>query len=384
MNRRQVLRVLGGGAIAAAVPMGGCSSALPPEAIAAWNGPGSEPDVRRWVLAHAILAPHSHNLQSWLVDLRETDVITLHVDLTRLLPETDPFSRQMILSQGTFLELLDLAARQRGLRAETMPFPEGAFGPERLDARPTARVRLVADAAVSADPLFDAIFRRHTNREPYAARAPEASALQAVRDSVAGYPGAIGFVGPDEPAALQAHREVAMAAWRVEMTTPRVLLEAYQVLRVGPREIAEHRDGIPLNSPMVRLLTALGLFDRTRPSDPDSAAVRRQIDDFDAKIAATPAFFWMTTEDNGRATQLLAGRAFVRAQLAATAHGLSMHPLQQALQEYPEQRGQYDAIRRLLGARTEGQTVQMWARLGYGPPVGPAPRRGVNAHVLRS
>jgi len=74
----------------------------------------------------------------------------------------------------------------------------------------------------------------------------------------------------------------------------------------------------------------------------------------------------------------------VRAQLAATAHGLSMHPLQQALQEYPEQRGQYDAIRRLLGGRTEGQTVQMWARLGYGPPVGPAPRRGVDAHVLRS
>ena len=384
MNRRQVLRALGGGAIAAAVPMGGCSNALPPEAIAAWNGPGAEPDVRRWVLAHAILAPHSHNLQSWLVDLREPDVITLHVDLTRLLPETDPFSRQMILSQGTFLEILDLASRQRGLRAETMVFPEGAFGAERLDARPTARVRLVPDPAVSADPLFDQILRRHTNREPYAARAPEASVLQAIRDSVVGYPVTIGFVGPDEPAGLLAHREIAMEAWRVEMTTPRVLLEAYKVLRVGPREIAEHRDGIALNAPMVRLLTALGLFDRTRPSDPDSTTVRRQIDDFNATIAATPAFFWMTTEDNARTTQLLAGRAFVRAQLAATAQGLSMHPLQQALQEYPEQRTQYAALRRLLGVRTEGQTVQMWGRLGYGPPVGPAPRRGVDAHILHA
>jgi hypothetical protein len=384
MNRRQVLRILGGGAIAAAVPVGGCSNALPPDAIAAWNGPGAEPDVRRWVLAHAILAPHSHNLQSWLVDLREPDVITLYVDLTRLLPETDPFSRQMILSQGTFLELLSLAARQRGLRAETTPFPEGAFGPERLDARPTVRVRLVPDPAVPADPLFAQIVRRHTNREPYAARAPEPSALQAIRDSVADYPVAIGFVGPDEPAALQAHRGIAMEAWRVEMTTPRVLLEAYQVLRVGPREIAEHRDGIALNAPMVRLLTALGLFDRTQPSDPDSAAVRRQIDDFNTKIAATPALFWMTTEDNARVTQLLAGRAFVRAQLAATAQGLSMHPLQQALQEYPEQQAQYAAIRRLLGVQREGQTVQMWGRLGYAPPVGPAPRRGVDAHILHA
>ena len=39
----------------------------------------------------------------------------------------------------------------------------------------------------------------------------------------------------------------------------------------------------------------------------------------------------MVTADK-RVTQLLAGRAYVRAQLAATAHDLAMHPLQQALQ----------------------------------------------------
>jgi hypothetical protein len=52
-----------------------------------------------------------------------------------------------------------------------------------------------------------------------------------------------------------------MDACRVEMTTPRVLLEAYKLLRIGLRKIAEHRDGIALNAPMVRLLAALGLFD---------------------------------------------------------------------------------------------------------------------------
>ena len=71
-----------------------------------------------------------------------------------------------------------------------------------------------------------------------------------------------------------------------------------------------------------------------------------------------------------------------RAQLAATAHGLAMHPLQQALQEYPEQAPHYAAIHALLGAGGGRGTVQMWARLGYAPPVGPAPRRGVQAHVL--
>ena len=101
-----------------------------------------------------------------------------------------------------------------------------------------------------------------------------------------------------------------------------------------------------------------------------------------SKIEATPAFFWMVTDGNDRRTQVNAGRAYVRAQLAATAQGLSMHPLQQALQEYTEQAGPYAAIHRLVGAQTPGQTVQMWARLGYAPPVGAAPRRGLEAHLL--
>ena len=72
----------------------------------------------------------------------------------------------------------------------------------------------------------------------------------------------------------------------------------------------------------------------------------------------------------------------MRAQLAATAHGLAMQPLSQALQEYPEQAGPYAQIHALLGAAAPQQTVQMWARLGYGPAIGPAPRRGVAAHLV--
>ena len=77
-----------------------------------------------------------------------------------------------------------------------------------------------------------------------------------------------------------------------------------------------------------------------------------------------------------------AGRAYMRAQLAATAHGLSMHPLQQALQEYPEQAEWHRRIHALSGASGPGQTVQMWARVGHAPPVAPAPRRGVASHIL--
>lgn len=383
MNRRDFLRVAGGGAIAAATAsLACCNSALPPDAIAAWQQPIRETDLRRWILSHAILAPHSHNLQSWLADLREPDIITIRMDLRRLLPETDPRSRQMVMSQGTFIELLDLAARQRGYRADIVLFPEGVFGPDKPDGRATARVRLIKDSTVQPDPLFAQVFRRHTNRQPYEARAPEANALDTIRASVAGLPVKVGFTAPGQTSDVQAHRSIATTAWAIELRTPRTLLESYKVLRIGPTEIAQHRDGIALNDPMVRALTALGLFDRTRAPAADSSEIKGQIERFNAVIAATPAFFWMVTQDNERLTQLLAGRAYMRAQLGATAAGLSMHPLQQALQEYAEQAEPYAAIHRLVGATRPSQTVQMWTRLGYGPSVGPAPRRGLQAHLV--
>jgi hypothetical protein len=124
-------------------------------------------DVRRWLLGYAILAPHSHNLQSWVADLRTPNQITLYCDLKRVLPQTDPLSRQIMMSHGTFLELLDMAARERGLRADVTLFPEGAFGPSKLDSRPVATVRLTPDAAVQKDPLFAQILLRHTNRNRY-------------------------------------------------------------------------------------------------------------------------------------------------------------------------------------------------------------------------
>jgi len=69
-------------------------------------------------------------------------------------------------------------------------------------------------------------------------------------------------------------------------------------------------------------------------------------------------------------------------QLAATAHGVVMQPLQQALQEYPEQAAAYAAVHALTGARRPAQTLQMWARVGFAEPVPPAPRRGLAAHLV--
>ena len=390
LQRRQFIRILGGGAVstiaaatAATAGLSACSQGMPSEAIEAWRGPDAtvvnNPDVRHWLLSYAILAPHSHNLQSWVADLGTPNQITLYCDLKRLLPQTDPLSRQIMMSHGTFLELLDMAARERGLRTETTLFPQGAFGPTALDVRPVATVRLVPDATVQKDPLFAHILQRHTNRSTYdIGRTIPASAWAAMAAGATtgtSTPVRVGFAGLEHGAALAEHRRIALQAWRIELTVPRTIMESFDVLRVGASEIAAHRDGLSLTSPMVVAMERLGLFDRTRAPGPDDYATTSQVKDFDAKLASTPGFLWMVTPANDRATQVNAGRAYVRVQLAATGQGLAMQPLSQALQEYAEQQQPYADIHALAGANTPGATVQMWARVGYAPVVEPAPRR---------
>jgi hypothetical protein len=386
MDRRAFVRLVGGGVVmAAGASAAGCSSGVPAEAVAAWNAPGAgESDLRRWILAHAILAPHSHNLQSWLVDLRSPGEIVLRCDLERLLPETDPFSRQIMMSQGTFIELVDLAARERGQRAEITLFPEGAPGPDKLDSRPVARIRLVPDAAVARDPLFAQITRRHTNRNAYEPRAVPDEAWRAMAAAVAPHDLRFGYVGPAQADLVAQHRALASEAWRIEITTPHTMFESVKVLRVGAREIAQHRDGISITSPMLIALDKVGLFDRSKAPAPDSAAVKGQLDDFAEKIASTTSFLWLTSRGNDRVAQVNAGRAYARVQLAATAQGVVMQPLSQAIQEFKEMAGPYAAAHRLLEAPQPGFTVQMWARVGFAAPVGPAPRRGLEAHLIKA
>jgi hypothetical protein len=81
---------------------------------------GAEPrkalqlDPRLQVLGVAIQAPNSHNTQPWQIELLSGLRMRLYVDRNRLLPASDPWARQTTISQGTFLELLDIAVLSGG------------------------------------------------------------------------------------------------------------------------------------------------------------------------------------------------------------------------------------------------------------------------------
>ncbi|MCU0901800.1 MAG: twin-arginine translocation pathway signal protein [Cypionkella sp.] len=389
MNRRSFIRLAGGGVVVAAAGLAGWQYAsrnvfpVPETALAAWAEAGQAQDLGRFVLSYAVLAPNSHNKQPWIADLSVEGEIGLSMDTDRLLPKTDPFNRQMMMGLGTFLELLVQAAAVRGHRADIVLFPEGVPG-EHIDSRRMVTVRLIPDANVTVDPLFAAAPDRRTDRRAYdLGQTVTSDEIAALIAAAAPFPLRAGV--ETDAARVARIRDIANRAWRHEILTERTLMESMEVLRVGTAEIDRHRDGLVIDDPMVVMLERFGLFDRTTPPAPDSMAITAQLDDFAAITAATPAYLWIVTEGNSRAQQIEAGRAYVRMNLAGTALGLSMHPNQQSLQEYPEVASEYTAIHQALNAPAPQFTVQMLARLGRVPqgsaPLRPSPRRGVEAQL---
>ena len=394
MERRKFIRLAGGGAVlaASAAALSACTVfGVPDSAVAAWQGPAPDTELRRWLLSYALLAPNPHNMQPWLADLGTPGEIVLRLDPQRLLPATDPYGRQILMGTGAMLELLVLAAAERGQRAELQLFPDGEPA-ERLDGRAVARIRLLPDAAVPRDPLFAQVLRRRTDRRAYdPTRALSAADAQALAAAAAALPLRFGLAGvagsgaADAPR-LDAIRTLVREAWRIELTTEAPMMESMRVLRVGTAEIDQHRDGITIDSPGLVLLAKTGLFDRRQFPAPDSTATSGQIRDFGKVTASTPAYLWIVSEGNRRAQQVDAGRAYARVALAGTAAGLAMHPNEQALQEYPQMAVPYQTVHTLLNAPAPRFTVQMLARVGYLPAgtaaLGPAPRRGLARQLV--
>lgn len=389
MNRKEFIRLVGGGMVAAAaLPMSGCSlsSDFPDQAVEAWTGPAKESDPRRRALAYAITAPNPHNLQPWLVDLRERDVITVMTDRERVLPQTDPFGRQILIGHGAFLELLVMALGQQGIGADVSLWPQGELGTDlkTWDQRPVARITLKSGG--SEDALFSQVLRRHTPKAEFDTRRPVSEeTLKTLTASVRDDSVRVG--GTVTTADLQPLRDLCVQAAQVEMLTPRTVMESIHLSRVGPTEILRHRDGISINTLMPRALDALGLFDRTAPPQQGSPAYKAMMGRFESHSQTAMGFIWLSGA-NRRHDQVQAGRAYLRLQLKATELGLGVHPMSQALQEFPEMAPHYARAHQLMVNRTapvtpSDTTLQMFCRLGYSVTPAPAtPRRPLQSFVL--
>lgn len=376
-SRRGVLKLMGGGVVLAAVAAGGFVAANGPSrsARAPWREAGQYDDLRRRALSFALLAPNPHNLQPWQVRLEGERSLTLFKDPDRSLPVTDPFDRQITIGCGAFLELLAMAAREEGYRADITPFPEGE-DMARLDRRPVARVEFVSDAG-DPDPLFAHVLDRRSNKGVYEAREVDADLLSDIANAARCYGVTAKSVG--KSATTTRLRDLTWRAHEREVTTPDAMQESVDLMRIGAREVSANPDGIELEGATLAAGKLLGIVTRESLADPSSSAFQQGLDMYREMAMSARAFGWLVNGNENRIDQLNAGRAYVRMNLKATALGLGIHPWSQALQEYPEMTDLFQEAHDIIGTE---RRIQMLYRIGHARPVMATPRRGLDAHLV--
>ncbi|MEQ8737655.1 MAG: twin-arginine translocation pathway signal protein, partial [Hoeflea sp.] len=275
MQRRQFLSILGGGVVlAAGAGAGFAMTRTPSKALEPWSLAGTSPysEPRKRALSYAILAPNPHNRQPWQVELRGQDTVVLTVDLDRLLPHTDPFSRQITVGLGCFLELMTMAAAETGHRVDLDLFPQGT-DPQRLTTAPVAMARFVSDPSIRPDPLFAHVMARRSNKEPFdTARAVTDESFAAVLDS-ARHGGRLG--GTNDPVEVASWRRLTEEALQIEIDTPRTYKESVDLFRIGKAEINANPDGIDFSGPMFESLALIGQFSREVALDRNSMGFKQ-------------------------------------------------------------------------------------------------------------
>ncbi|MGD1887985.1 MAG: Acg family FMN-binding oxidoreductase [Cohaesibacteraceae bacterium] len=375
-SRRQVLALVGGGTILAAGAATGVYATTrdPVGARQPWTDAGrAYGDPIRNALSYAVTAPSPHNRQPWLVAIHDDRSATITCDPTRLLPATDPFSRQVMIGFGCFLEVLRLAASADGHEAIITLFPDG-YPEDRIDPDRAGATVALRPVDADADPLAQHILARRSMKEPHdLAQAVSLETLMALQPEVTG------FAANNE--AIASLRDLAFRAHEMEVYTDYTMQESIDLMRFTRGQIEANPDGIELGGLFLESLYRIGQMTPQALQDTSSIAFQTGLDIYRDMIMNSAGFVWIVTPGNSRQDQVMAGMDYVRANLKATSVGLGMQPLSQALQEYPEMDDLCAEMDVAIGIRP-GERLQMFARVGFGPMPKATPRWPLENRVL--
>jgi hypothetical protein len=308
----------------------------------------------------ATCAPSVHNTQPWQF-VPTSEGLLLQADRSRQLVVLDPDSRELLMSCGTAVHHLQVAARAMGLDTEIELFPEGGV-PDTVAQLRLSRGTPASDAQIA---MAVAILHRHTHRGRFTGELVPETLLDALRVAVECQRGMLRVVRADELVEVEV---LVSRAEQALLQTPGYTDELARWVWHG-EERPDRGDGLPpqaidhgtdrAESLQGRQFGALPL---PRPTDPPAAE--------------HPTVVLLSTAADTPVDWVQAGQALSALLLAATGQGVLAQPIGQVV-DVPTARW---ALQQLL--HTVG-TPQMLLRLGLGASVPVSPRRPVT-QVLRT
>ncbi len=371
LDRRRFLVLMGGAAIATALPPSLVQAARHADRLALqpWSLPDALPADEHEAVAAlvgaAILAPSHWNSQPWRFEYADGE-LRLVLDPARTLPGCDPDQRFAQMSLGAALENLLVAARAWGQQPTVKHLPWG------LTSRPGAPLVAASISWTSVEPrrdrtLFAALAERRSNARTYDSRgltlAQRAALLSQVPDEAR-----LHWI--DDRAGRARVADIVSDAAVACSRDPRVRADHQAWLRTSDGDVRRHGDGVTIerlgyDGPL-GWLAERGL----RPGGHLRRFGLSWLGHETAELVrASGALALLSAPQRSDAGAIVAGQAYERLALKATTLGLAQQPLSVATQHDASR----ERLARAFGAA--GEEPLLLVRFGHAKPVPPAPRR---------
>lgn len=323
-------------------------------------------DKRIKLVSNGILAASGHNMQPWIIKLdQDKDVFYLYANSDLLTTEVDPFARQTMITQGTFLEYVVVSAKYFGYKVNIDFFPKGQYDEQNLvismKEKPVAKVT-ISDAENKGSKLYDFMFLPDTNRDVYKKTNLTKEQLDTI-ESIGNNDVKVKTF--EDESSLKKLGAYAMKGAEIEANIHRMNEESAKVFRVNEYEKNKYRYGYSFEGQDItgfKKYLMQGAITLIPSLNNEKASSDIYINSTKTAVENTPAYGLIITKNNRRIDQVKSGMIYSSLVLNAHSLGLVMQPLSQVLEEYPEMQEEYKNFH--TDYANEGETIQMFFRIG--------------------
>ncbi|PQJ79224.1 Acg family FMN-binding oxidoreductase [Polaribacter porphyrae] len=316
-------------------------------------------------IAYGVSASNPHNTQAWKFKILNDKEMLLFVDSTRILPETDPSTRQIHIGCGCFLETALIGMTKKGYSSKIDYFPSGEYNILEIGELPVAKLSLKKDIKTINSPLNKVLLNRRTSRLKFSDEVIDISTWNTISKLIGKKHNSIQLITDLE--ALNVIRPILSEGMKVESYTYRTNEESRKWFRENDERIASKRDGINLEGNGIKGIkkwfAERELKGLSSKAWNDKKTLDFTLKNHSKKVNSSSNIIIIISTTNTMIDWVKAGQDYTRLQLSCLLKGFFMQPLSQVLQEFEEMKSLKSRFETEMNVK-ENEKIQMVLRCG--------------------